>query len=274
MGRLDGKVAVITGASGGIGRACAEAMAREGARVVLSDLPGAGVDRAAAAIKEAGGTAVHHEGDVSEESHVVAMIGTAADNFGRLDILDNNAAATDLQLVMQDSNVVETPVEVWDRVMAVNLRGAMLTCKHAIPLMIKGGGGSIINTSSGESLMGDIRMCAYGTSKAALNGLTRYVATAFGKEGVRCNAIAPGLVRTAKLAEVVPPVLIDIYQQNHLTSRVGETADIANLVVFLASDESAFITGQVIPIDGGYTSHLPHYAQFRTLREVTEGGSP
>jgi NAD(P)-dependent dehydrogenase (short-subunit alcohol dehydrogenase family) len=265
MGRLDGKVAIVTGGAGGIGRACSAALAREGAAVVVADLAGVGAEDVAKEIAGGGGRAMAVAADVSEEADTRNMVAQAVEAYGRLDVLVNNAAATSLELVMADSDVVAMDVDVWDRTMAVNLRGAMLGCKYAVPAMVAGGGGSIVNMSSGESLLGDFRMCAYGASKAGLNNLTRHVATAYGKEGVRCNAIAPGLIRTPKVAEVLPPFLVDVYLQNHLTPRLGEPDDVAHLVVYLASDEAAFLTGAVIPLDGGFSAHQPSYAQMRSL---------
>jgi NAD(P)-dependent dehydrogenase (short-subunit alcohol dehydrogenase family) len=183
--------------------------------------------------------------------------------FGRLDIVDNNAAAT--TLTGQDIDVSTMPVEVWDMMMAVNARGTMLMCKHALPILEAGGGGSIVNISSDAAFGGDIANIAYGASKAAINALTRSIATGWGGRGVRCNAIAPGLVATPALEAAMPPPFQETILASSLVPRLGQPRDIAEMVVFLASDRASWITGQVFPVDGGFTAHLPHVAGVRAL---------
>jgi NAD(P)-dependent dehydrogenase (short-subunit alcohol dehydrogenase family) len=260
-GRLAGKVAIVTGAASGIGRATALLMAREGASVVVADLNG---DGAAAVVKEieaAGGRAVGHSVDVAEEASVVAMIEAATKHFGGLDILHNNAAASDPALMSRDGDIADLDLAVFDRTLAVNLRGPMLGCKHAIPRMLARGGGAIVNTSSAAALVGDPVRTAYGASKAGLDSLTRYVATQYGKRGIRCNSIAPGVIATPALAANVPPEMIAIYERSHLTPRLGRPEDIAAAVVFLVSDDAAFITGQTISVDGGLLAHHPAFGE-------------
>jgi NAD(P)-dependent dehydrogenase (short-subunit alcohol dehydrogenase family) len=259
-GRLDGKVAVITGAAGGIGSAVAQTLADRGAAVVVADLDGAGADRVAAAIRQAGGRAVGSAVDVADEASVAAMIATAVDSFGRLDVLHNNAAAMGDEVLGRDGDVVDMDADVWDRTMVVNLRGPMFACKHAIPLMIEQGGGSIINTASVAAHAGDLTFMAYGASKAGLVNLTKCIATRHGKDNVRCNAIAPGMILTPTARERLTDDVIDMVMRHHLTPRVGTPQDIADAVAFLASDQAGFITGHVLFVDGGVSSHLPHFA--------------
>jgi NAD(P)-dependent dehydrogenase (short-subunit alcohol dehydrogenase family) len=261
-GRLAGKVAIVTGAASGIGRATALLMAREGASVVVADLNGAGANAVAQEIEAAGGRAVGQAADVAEEASVVAMIEAAAKHFGGLDVLHNNAAASDPALMSRDGDVADMDIAVFDRTLAVNLRGPMLGCKHAIPRMLARGGGAIVNTSSAAALVGDPVRTAYGASKAGLDSLTRYVATQYGKRGIRCNSIAPGVIATPALAANVPTEMIAIYERSHLTPRLGKPEDIAAAVVFLASDDAAFITGQTISVDGGLLAHHPAFGEF------------
>jgi NAD(P)-dependent dehydrogenase (short-subunit alcohol dehydrogenase family) len=268
-GLLDGRVAIVTGAASGIGRATAHALAAAGAAVVVADLAGDGAKRVADEVEAAGGRALAQPVDVADEASVVAMIEAALERFGRLDVLHNNAAATDPALLGGDLELTDMDVSVWDRTLEVNLRGPMLGCKHAIPHMLERGSGAIVNTSSAAGLAGDLVRAAYGASKAGLDSLTRYVATQYGKRGIRCNAIAPGVIETPALAANVPREQIDAYERSHLTPRLGRPEDIARAVVFLASDDAAFITGQVISVDGGLLAHHPSYSDF--LRMAGEG---
>ena len=198
MGRLDGKVAIVTGGGGGIGGATARALAREGASVARRRHRRGG--RASAwpqDIERRAATAAACRADLSDEADVVvAVVAAAIARFGRLDVLHNNAALTDSDFLTRDTAVTELSLDVWERTMAVNLRSQMLTCKHAIPEMVRSGGGSIINMSSGASLKGDRTRTAYGVSKAGVNALTMYVATSHGKQGIRVNTIVPGLIIT------------------------------------------------------------------------------
>jgi NAD(P)-dependent dehydrogenase (short-subunit alcohol dehydrogenase family) len=263
QGRLAGKVAIVTGAASGIGRATALALAREGAAVVVADLNADGAKRVAGEIEAAGGRAVGQAADVSSEPSVVAMVAAAVDRFGGLDVLHNNAALVDPAVMGADGEVTALALDTFERTLAVNLRGPLLGCKHAIPRMLERGGGAIVNTSSASGLTGDLVRTAYGVSKAGLDALTRYVATQYGKRGIRCNSIAPGVIATPALAANVPPPLIAVYERSHLTPRLGRPEDIAEVVVFLASDAAAFITGQVLSVDGGLLAHHPAVAEMR-----------
>ena len=261
MKRLDGKIAIITGAAAGIGKATARRVAAEGARTVVADLNGAGAKQVADEISAAGGEATAVQADLGDNDSARAMVEAAVTAYGGLDILHNNAAATRLAAT-EDRPVSAADPAVWDETMRVNLRGALVAIQAAVPHMIARGGGSVINTASGAGLTGDLRNPAYGASKAALISLTRYVATEFGKQGIRCNAISPGFIVIPEKAgrEAVEAIML----RHHLTPRLGRPEDIAALVVFLASDESAFVTGQNICVDGGLLAHQPFLADFRT----------
>jgi NAD(P)-dependent dehydrogenase (short-subunit alcohol dehydrogenase family) len=269
-GKLTDRVAIVTGAASGIGRATALALAAEGAAVVVADLFAEGAERVAREVTAAGGRAVAQPTDVGDEASVAAMVEAALKSFGRLDVLHNNAAATEPQLLAGDLELTAMDAAVWDRTLAINLRGPMLGCKHAIPRMLERGGGAIVNTSSASGLTGDLVRAAYGASKAGLDALTRYVATQYGKRGIRCNSIAPGVIATPALAANVPQPQIDAYERSHLTPRLGRPEDIARAVVFLASDDAAFITGQVISVDGGLLAHHPSYSDFLRMAAEAE----
>jgi NAD(P)-dependent dehydrogenase (short-subunit alcohol dehydrogenase family) len=260
MGRLDGKIAIITGAASGIGRVTAQRVAAEGARTVVADLNSTRAKQTAEEIVSAGGEATAVQLDLGDSESVRAMVRAAVTGYGGLDILHNNAAAT-LLAATKDLPVGAADPDVWDETMRVNLRGSMVAIQAAVPHMIARGGGSVINTSSGAGLTGDLRNPAYGASKAALISLTRYVATEFGKQGIRCNAISPGYI---VIGEKPGRDAVNATMLRHaLTPRLGRPEDIAALVVFLASDESAFITGQNICVDGGMLAHQPFVADFR-----------
>jgi NAD(P)-dependent dehydrogenase (short-subunit alcohol dehydrogenase family) len=258
MGKLDGKVAIVTGAGSGIGRASARRLAGEGASVLVADINADTAAETAAMIEREGGRAAPQWADVSDEAAIAAMVQAAVDTFGSLQLLHNNAA--DVVIIQQDLEVANMTVEVWDRTLAVNLRGPMLGIKHALPHMIDAGGGAIVTTSSLAGQMGDTSRPAYGASKAGIDSLTRYVATIYGKRGVRCNAVAPGVVQTPSLTANVPPEEIAVYESHHVTADLGKPEDIAAAVAFLLSDDAAYITGQVINVDGGLLMHNPMYA--------------
>jgi NAD(P)-dependent dehydrogenase (short-subunit alcohol dehydrogenase family) len=257
---LDGKVAIVTGAAGNIGSETCVALAEAGAKVVLVDMEEEGLTAGAAALERSGFEVLSCVADVAEEADVVRVVRRAIDVFGGIDILDNNAGGTMLTATQGDGDVTTMRVDLWDRLMAVNLRGPMLFCKHTIPSMVERGGGSIINISSGTSLAGNDAYTAYACSKGGLNTLTRYVATSHGADGVRCNALALGIVGPADTSNL--PELVDSpYLAHKLVGRIGVPRDVADMVVFLASSRSSYITGQVISVDGGFYAHQPTFVQ-------------
>jgi len=261
MNRLLGKVAIVTGASSGIGATTASMLASEGASVVLADINESGASAQAEKIASEGGRCCAIQFDLREEASVASMVEQAVAEFGGIDVLHNNAAATHLPATV-DYPVLEADPAVWALTMQVNLCGTMLVTKHAAPHMIARGGGSIINMSSGAALFGDRIFPAYGASKAGIIALTKYSATQLGKQGVRVNAIVPGLIVTeATLASGHADSMADMMLRNNLVPRLGDPRDIAHAVVFLASDESTFITGQTIGVDGGMHSHAPYFGE-------------
>jgi NAD(P)-dependent dehydrogenase (short-subunit alcohol dehydrogenase family) len=262
MNRLVGRVAVITG-SGGIGEACARRYAAEGAQVVVGDVDMQGAARVADSISAAGGKAVAHPLDLANEDSVKALFKSVEERFGRLDVLHNNAADTRAEQMGHDMVITAMPVHIWDRAFEVNTRGTMLMIKHAIPLMLKHGKGSIINTSSGAALRGDLFGPAYAASKAAINCLSMYVATQFGKKGIRSNVISPGLIVTPNVYVSNSQEQLDRIEKHKLTPYLGEPDDIAAAAAYLASDESKFVTGQVMVVDGGIIDHMPYVPEVR-----------
>ena len=260
---MAGKVAVVTGAASGIGRATALLLGAEGARVVIADLNATGSQAVVTEIEEAGGTASAVQCDISIEADVERMMATAVDSYGRIDGLVNNAAITARDHQLRDGAVVDMDPDVWDLTMAVDVRGTMLCCKHAIPQMIKGGGGSIVNTSSGASLGGDVTLAAYAAAKAAVNSITRSVATAHGRDGIRCNTVSPGGILSPSAAANVPAEILANFADHILMPRMGQPEDVAKMTMFLLSDHASFITGELLRVDGGQLSHLPHVGSLR-----------
>jgi NAD(P)-dependent dehydrogenase (short-subunit alcohol dehydrogenase family) len=252
--RLEGKIAVITGGAGGIGAATARRFTDEGAKVLVADINQAGADEVA---REIGGETSATAYDAADPASIAAMIELAVSRYGRLDILHNNAALTSPEVVGKDTTAPDIPLEIWDAVMAVNLRGYMVGCKYAIPAMLKGGGGAIINTASGSGFVGDLSRIAYGVTKAGAMAITRYVATQHGRQGIRCNAIAPGLILTEASRNAVPE-LVEIISNHVLTPRLGRPEDVAAVAAFLASDDAGFINGETIRCNGGSLEHQPH----------------
>ena len=261
MGLLEGKVGIVTGGGSGIGRATAVRMAREGASVVVADINPAGASDTVQSIVGAGGTAIAHETDIASESSVKSMVKATLDAFGHLDLLHNNAA--NVFVVPNDHDVITTDLDTWDATFATNVRGTFLCCKYVLPHMITARDGAIVNMSSDAGQMGDLLRVAYGVSKAGVESLTRYVATMYGKQGIRCNAIAPGVVATPALVANVSEVELAMFADHHLTPYIAEPADIAAVVVFLMSSEAKFITGQVVNVDGGLFAHTPLFQQMQ-----------
>lgn len=255
-GRLAGKVAMVTGGAGGIGSATARQLSEEGAAVAVVDIDGKGAEGVVDTIQSGGWVAMAIRADLSDEAEVVSAVRSVIATYGRLDILHNNAALTDSDFLNRDTEVTQLEVEVWEETLGVNLRSQMLTCKHAIPEMVRHGGGSIINMSSGASLKGDRTRTAYGVSKAGVNTLTMYAATGYGKEGIRVNTIVPGLILTDAVRAHLTNGILASLGRSTLTPYLGDPTDIANLVVFLASEQSRYITGQMIVIDGGMSAHV------------------
>ncbi len=253
--RLEGRAAIVTGGGGGIGSATARTLAREGASVAVADIDGERAQSVADSIVDGGGAALAIRADLSQESEVIEAVGATVGRFGRLDVLHNNAALTESEFLTRDTRVTDLDLQVWEQTMAVNLRSQMLTCKHAIPFMVQGGGGSIVNMSSGASLKGDRTRTAYGVSKAGVNALTMYVASGHGKQGIRVNTIVPGLIITDAVRAHLDEDMLERLGKAVLVPFLGQPDDIANLVLFLASDEARYITGQMIPIDGGMSAH-------------------
>lgn len=255
--RLEGKVAIVTGGAQGIGKASVETLARHGANVAIADLNREAASALAGEISANGGEAIAIPVDVAEETLVAEMTEKVLAAFGRIDVLYNNAALLNAEMAQQDRDVAAMNVDVWDKVMAVNLRGPMLCSKHVLPAMIKQNGGSIIFASSGMGVQGEITRSAYAASKAALIMLSKSIATQYGKKGVRSNAIQIGYLPPEDDRKSTPKEVQDILSSHNLIPEHLRTQNIADVVAFLASDESAAITGTLVTADGGFSAHTP-----------------
>lgn len=260
---LNHRVAIITGGAGGIGSATARLMHERGAIVAICDLD---FDRAVSVASGIGERAVAMHLDLENEASIVSLIEEVVARFGRLDILHNNAALLSSDLAEQDLDAGTMQTVLWDRTFAVNVRGAMIACREALPHLVKTGRGVIVNTVSNLALQGNLGQCAYSASKAALIQLTRSIAASHGRLGVRCNAVAPGLTLTPA-AHAFPRAFIDLVASETLRDQLGQPEDIAEVVAFLAADAARNITGQVIVADGGLSSHVPGIAGLRALAE-------
>jgi NAD(P)-dependent dehydrogenase (short-subunit alcohol dehydrogenase family) len=248
--RLKDKVSIITGAGGGMGRVAALRFAAEGSRVVVADVQGAAAEETVRQVRAAGGDAWPVRADVSVEADAKAMVDTAIQKYGRLDVLYNNAGI----MPEADHSVVDTPVEAWDQVMAVNVRGVYLACKYAIPRMVENKSGSIINVSSFVAILGcSVPQDAYTASKGAVLALTRSLAVQFAPHGVRTNAILPGPVETPLLMEwlLKDEAAKQLRLARNPTGRFGKPEEVVALAVYLASDESAWTNGASLVVDGG-----------------------
>lgn len=255
---LDGKVAIISGGAGGIGQATTDLMIGRGARVAVADID---FDRARAVAEKHGDAALAVEVDLADEESIIAAVKRVVEHFGRIDILHNNAALSGADVVAADGSVGEMPTWVWDKTFAVNCRGTMLLTRESLPHLLKTQG-SIVNTVSGLGLQGHIRQAAYGATKAALIQLTRSIATAYGRKGVRCNAVAPGLILTETVAKDFPAKWRKLAEDETPRDRSGAPEDIAEAVAFLASDAARNITGQTLTSDGGNSIHVPGFAAY------------
>jgi NAD(P)-dependent dehydrogenase (short-subunit alcohol dehydrogenase family) len=272
-GDLNGKVAVVVGGGGsGIGSASALALAEAGAAVLVADIDANGAKAVARAIGRSGGEASAMAADVTREESVEAMFAAATDRYGGVDVAFTSVHGGG----GWDGSVAEMDLDVWNDILAVTLTGTMLVCKHAVSAMLRRGGGSIITTSSNSALAGDLTLVAYAAAKAGVNILTLSVATAFGKNNIRSNVISPASIAGPGYANVPEDVIADMRENTCLLPDLGTPQDVAKVVRFLASDQSSFVTGQVIRVDGGGLSHLPHVGYLRRAKTSTirQQGSP
>jgi NAD(P)-dependent dehydrogenase (short-subunit alcohol dehydrogenase family) len=267
---LDGKVAIITGGGSGIGRATAKLFAKRGAKVAITGRTEARLAGVVEEIKALGGEALAVAMDVTSEDSIAAGMAKTVEHFGGLNIVHSNAAQTGL--MHQDAAIADMDLAFWNRTFATNLTGSMLCAKHSIPHLLKAGGGSIIFTGSGKGLGGDLDYPAYGTTKAGLLGLSRYVATQYGKQGIRANVIVVGLVMTEALDENMPAEAQALMREHNLVPDLGTADDIAEVAAFLASDQSRYVTGASIVADGGFTAHSAVYADMRRFMAMQEAG--
>lgn len=247
--RLKGKVAIVTGAGSGIGEATALTFAKEGARVTVADVADSAGNDTVEQIRAAGGDGVYVHADVTSATEIQSMVKATIDNYGRLDVLFNNAG------IAMRLAVADLPEEDWDRCIDINLKGAYLGSKYAIPAMISNGGGSIINTASIYGIVGGLNRAAYVASKGGIVNLTRGMALDYANNNIRVNCICPGFTDTPIIKNIVEtPTKYKALVDQHPMGRLAKPLDIAYGALYLASDESAFVTGIALPIDGGYTA--------------------
>jgi NAD(P)-dependent dehydrogenase (short-subunit alcohol dehydrogenase family) len=270
--RLDGKVAIVTGAGSGIGAQSARLLAARGVKVAVAGLGADMLAKVAAAIGDVGGEAIAVETDVLDEAAIANLVAKTVAAFGGLHLVHGNAGATDPSALGGDMLIADLDPATWDKAMAVNLRGNALLAKHSIPEMLKAGGGSIVFSGSGKGAQGDVDFPAYGASKAGLASLARYIAAQYGKQGIRANVAGIGLVMTEALDANMPAEAQALMLEHHLTPTLGRAEDVARVVAFLLSDEARFITGATIPVDGGFTSHSPVYADMLRMQSATQAG--
>lgn len=266
MNRLKDKIAIVTGSTSGIGVGIARLYAAEGAQVVVC---GRRVEKGQAVVDriiEEGGKASFHAMDITDPASIEKLVNDTVETYGRIDILVNNAANVSLP----DGRVGELTIEMWDAIFQSDMRGTFYVTKCALTHMCKNpNGGSIINIGSMASCNGDLGSTAYASAKAGVDMLTKSVALQYGKEGIRCNCVRPGLIVTPENDAHVPQALKDIFLSNIMVNRYGCPEDIAHICIYLGSDESEYFSGQILTVDGGLNSHVPTVAQFRELGSRT-----
>lgn len=271
--RMDGKVVLIVGGSTGIGAKTAQLVAQRGAKVVVAGLGQSDIDKTVREIEGDGGIASGVLLDIADESAVADCIKQTVTTYGKLDGLHANAATTSKDALANDVMLADMNFAAWDHVMTVNLRGLALAAKYSIPEMIKSGGGSIVFSGSGRGTQGHLEYTAYGVSKSGVEGLSRYVATQYGKSGIRSNMLEIGLIMTDAVKGNVPEALQDLFLQHHLTRELGRPEDVAHAAAFLLSDEARFITGAILPVDGGLGCHASIYSdQMRMMSDAAKMG--
>ena len=258
MERLKDKVAVVTGSTSGIGIGIAKLFASEGAKVVIC---GRRQEKGQAVVDEA----TYHFMDITATESIEQLFSDTEAKYGKIDILVNNAANVGLK----DGRVDELTLEMWDAIFQSDIRGTFFATKCVLPYMEKIGGGSIINIGSMASCLGDLGSTAYACAKAGVDKLTQYTALQYGKQNIRCNCVRPGLIVTPQNEAYVPQALKDIFLSNIMVNRYGCPEDIGHMCVYLASDESCYVTGQIINVDGGLNSHVSTVAQFREMKSRT-----
>ncbi len=252
MARLDGKVALITGAGNGMGQVASVLFAQEGARIVVADFSPEGGAETVAAVEAVGGEAAFVKVDVARSDQVEAMITFTMERFGALNVLYNNAGI----FPAEDGGATETPEPTWDRVMEVNLKGVWLGCKYGIPAMLTSGGGSIVNVASFVALMGAATaQIAYTASKGGVLAMTREIAVEYGRQNIRANSLCPGPIGTPMLEELMSDPERKARRMVHIPmGRLGQAEELAKAALFLASDDSSFMTGAQLVVDGGITA--------------------
>jgi len=262
--RLDDKVAIVTGAAQGLGAASARIMAEQGAVVVLGDINATLVEETAAEIRDQGGQATAVAMDASKEDSMRALIQDAHVEHGRLDILHNNAGGA---FAEPDALAVDMGEDAWNQTITMNLSSVMWGCRYAVPLMIKSGGGSIINTASAAAYFAQSNRAAYGVAKSGVASLTRYIAVQYGRDNIRCNAIAPGLILSPRSFTVLSESVHNTLFKHMTTPRAGKPEDVGHLAAFLASDAAGYLNGQTILLDGGVGIRFPHDADTLNIEQ-------
>ena len=266
MDRLKGKVAIVTGSTSGIGIGISRLFAAEGAKVVICGRREEKGQAVVDSILKEGGEASYHFMDITVPESTEQLMADTAEKYGKIDILVNNAANVGLK----DGRVDELTLEMWDAVFQSDMRGTFYATKCVLPYMKKNeAGGSIINIGSMASCGGDLGSTAYACAKAGVDLLTQSTALQYGKDNIRCNCVRPGLIVTPQNEAYVPQALKNIFLSNIMVNRYGCPEDIGHMCVYLASDESAYVSGQIVNVDGGMNSHVPTVAQFKELNSRT-----
>lgn len=265
MDRLKNKVAIVTGSTGGIGVGIAKLFAAEGAKVVVCGRREEKGQAVVDSIAKDGGEASYHFVDITAPESIEALCRDTAEKYGKIDILINNAA----NVALKDGRVDELTLDMWDDIFKSDIRGTFYAIKCVLPFMKENKGGSIVNIGSMASCSGDLGSTAYACAKAGVDMLTQSTALQYGRDNIRCNCVRPGLIVTPDNEAHIPQVLKDIFMNNIMVNRYGKPEDIANMCLYLASDESEYFTGQVVTVDGGMNSHVPTVGEFKKMNSRT-----